>query len=351
MKKKTVIITTISVLLILIVSIGIIGINNYKGSLEHKLKKVGYSKEETLKIINNYEDDIDIFLKKYYDIDSLFSIKEFDIKKIDEYDMYVSKFDSNYEEAIKMVNASLEDYKYEEILLSFKEDKWFKEDNIERYLDYYNSNKKDVRKIISEVNCNLDNEYYTNTMESVLSDNIKVIVNKYYYLPSNFVPDDLVTIGNGYGSGTIRKEVYEAFKRLSNDAKIENLNIYISSGYRSYETQDRIYNNYLKIDPKNIVDTYSARAGFSEHQTGLAIDVNSISDSFVNTKEYQWLSKNAYKYGFILRYPKDYINLTGYKFEPWHYRYVGIDIAKYIEEHNITYDEYYEYYLKDKDKS
>ena len=91
------------------------------------------------------------------------------------------------------------------------------------------------------------------------------------------------------------------------------------------------------------------RAGYSEHQTGLALDIvtyGASMDTFENTDEFKWLSDNAYKYGFILRYPKGKEKLTGYSYESWHYRYVGKDVAKKIHDLDITYDEYYAYYIE-----
>ena len=97
----------------------------------------------------------------------------------------------------------------------------------------------------------------------------------------------------------------------------------------------------LQPRPSQTADTYSARPGSSEHQTGLAVDINAADDWFNNTKEAKWLANNAYKYGFILRYPKGKEYITGYQYESWHYRYVGEKVAKYIYEHDITYEEYY----------
>ena len=106
----------------------------------------------------------------------------------------------------------------------------------------------------------------------------------------------------------------------------------------------------VRIDGVEAADTYSARPGFSEHQLGYSIDLTNGEsvpfEEFHNTKEYEWLKDNAYKYGFILRYPKDKEYITGYIFEPWHIRYVGYDIAKYIYENNITYEEYYAYFIR-----
>ena len=167
-----------------------------------------------------------------------------------------------------------------------------------------------------------------------------IVVNKTYDLPSNFAPNNLVTI-NGYIK--VVDYVKDAFTELENDSKVLGLNIYASSGYRSYNDQNYIYNNYVKWDGQENADTYSARAGHSEHQTGLAIDLNTIDSSFENTSESNWLKDNCYKYGFIIRYPKDKDNITGYMYEPWHIRYVGKELAKTLYNNGnwITLEEYY----------
>lgn len=142
-----------------------------------------------------------------------------------------------------------------------------------------------------------------------------LIVNKTYALPADF--------GNG-----LTEETKEAFNKLKSAALLDGLNIYIASGYRSYERQVTLYNNYVKRDGKAAADTYSARPGHSEHQTGLTFDVNEVSDKFHNTKEANWLSEHCYKYGFILRFPNGKSNETGFKYESWHFRYVGEELAE-----------------------
>ena len=140
------------------------------------------------------------------------------------------------------------------------------------------------------------------------------------------------------------KEAKEAFENMSQAAKEENMNIIAMSSYRSYDYQVNLYNNYVETDGQEAADTYSARAGYSEHQTGLAVDVYNQElpyTSFEETEEFNWMQENAYKYGFILRFPKDKVNITGYQYEAWHYRYVGKDIAEYIHNHNLTLEEYY----------
>ena len=126
------------------------------------------------------------------------------------------------------------------------------------------------------------------------------------------------------------------------DAKALGLNIPLVSGYRSYETQEKLYNKYVKKDGEKKANTYSAKPGESEHQTGLAFDIGSVDRSFANTIEAKWLAENAYLYGFIIRYPKDKEEITGYNYEPWHLRYVGQELAKYLKKNNLTLEEYYE---------
>ena len=176
-----------------------------------------------------------------------------------------------------------------------------------------------------------------------------MLVNKYYYLDSNYVPSDLINIEAAY-SGTsgqnnmLRSVAYGPYVEMCNAAASAGITIKNVSAYRSYSTQSWLYNNYASTDGYALADTYSARPGYSEHQTGLAMDLNLVEDSFVNTPAYAWLKDNSYKYGFILRYPQGKQNITGYKFEPWHYRYVGVDVATFIYQSGITYDEYYGYY-------
>ena len=218
------------------------------------------------------------------------------------------------------------------------------EDYYERYIAYKkkHSNYSDD-KVITYVNIGLDNSFYSNMLDTDMSDGYLIICNKYHKLKSNYVPD-LVSLA-GYGGGQMERTAAKYFKEMSNAAKKEGIKVYNISGYRSYNTQKALYNNYVNRDGKKKADTYSARAGTSEHQTGLATDINSISTSFETTQAYKWLAKNAYKYGFILRYPKGKEHITGYMYEPWHYRYVGKDVAKIIYEKNITYEEYYATYI------
>jgi D-alanyl-D-alanine carboxypeptidase len=135
-------------------------------------------------------------------------------------------------------------------------------------------------------------------------------------------------------------EVIEAFNQLQEDSASEGLDIYIASGYRSYYYQQNVYNRYCEYDSPEVVDTYSARAGYSEHQSGYAFDLNSIDDSFADTPEGQWIAENCYKYGFVIRFPEGKEDITGYQYESWHLRYVGVDVATYMYENNLCLEEY-----------
>lgn len=224
---------------------------------------------------------------------------------------------------------------------------YYKDENIERYKIYKEKNQDfSDNEIITYVNIGLDNPYYTNTKESERQHTTEILVNKYNYISISYVPKNLETINTKYANNNmlLTKEAKDAFEKLAADAASEDYTITVMSAYRSYEYQQSLYNRYLAIDGQELTDTYSARAGHSEHQTGLAIDVynkNLPYTAFENTQEFYWMKENAYKYGYILRYPKDKEFITGYQYEPWHYRYVGVKIATYLQENNITYDEYY----------
>lgn len=155
-----------------------------------------------------------------------------------------------------------------------------------------------------------------------------LIANKTYPLPESYNPGRLTT------------ETLEAYNKMYSDACNEGLSIWIQSGFRSYSDQDRIYNGYVARDGKEAADTYSARPGHSEHQTGLAFDLNTIDSSFAYTAEGQWVAENCHKYGFIVRYPQSKESITGYKYEPWHLRYLGVETATKVYESGLCLEEY-----------
>lgn len=163
-----------------------------------------------------------------------------------------------------------------------------------------------------------------------------LIANKTYSLPSSYSPGLLST-------------TQDAFNKLASEAKKEGYSFYIGSGFRSYDTQKTIYNNYVANDGQANADTYSARPGHSEHQTGLAFDICDynvtacITSAFDTTDQAKWINDNAYKYGLIVRYPKGKTNETGYMYESWHLRYVGVELATklYNNSNWITLEDYF----------
>ncbi len=162
-----------------------------------------------------------------------------------------------------------------------------------------------------------------------------------YYIKGILIANKTYALSKSYAPGSLTKETSDAFERMKADAAKEGISLKIISGYRSYSHQNNLYNNYVKRDGKVAADRYSARPGHSEHQTGLAFDVNSLEQSFGNTKVGKWLSDNCYKYGFILRYPKGKESVTGYMYEPWHFRYIGEEASKLYNNGSwITLEEY-----------
>lgn len=374
-------------------------------TLHEKLKKIGYSTEEILTIETKLEDEgITVLLQYDYHKSIAHILKEedfqekslndyldflFQYKSADAYDIvflvnhnqknieytpdihdilthasfkeenlerylaYYQKYELDGNQVVIAVNQNLdeEDIKMDETIALFLGKDYALTRNLERYLTYYEEYPNlDIDEIITRVNSNLDKTFYQDITATDLEKGNLVIVNKYYYLDSSYVPDDLVTVNATYGRGEIKEEAYNAFIRMYNDAAKEGLYLYISSPYRSYQYQTTLYTNYVNQDGQVSADTYSARPGFSEHQTGLAMDLGTKSNpsisAFASSKEFIWVSQNSYKYGFILRYPEGKEYITGYIYEPWHYRYVGVEAATYIYEHNITYEEYYEYFVK-----
>lgn len=186
-------------------------------------------------------------------------------------------------------------------------------------------------------------------------ESIFCLVNKEYSLPSDYVPEDLVkpnvsfSINYESEKQLLRKAAAEALEELFQDANEQNLELTAVSGYRSYERQKEIYENNLKTRGTSHTNQYSAKPGYSEHQTGLVMDVScksenyDLQESFGDTPEGIWLAENAHLYGYIIRYPEDKCEITGYAYEPWHIRYVGVPLATYLYDNKMTLDEYYHY--------
>lgn len=281
---------------------------NYTKTYEYKFNKIGYNKEEVVVLKNELKD-----------------------KQLDE----------------------LLNHKYDKNITKLVKEKYFIFNKLDDYLKYYKDNKdKGLTDVVAIINTNTNNDFYTNTKETDVSKNELMLINKYNYLTASYNPDDLEVFTNVYAYGenqSLRKDAYDAFIEMWNSANKDGYKLIVNSSYRSYDEQKKIYDDYSSWYGEEDADKKAARAGYSEHQTGLAVDIQSYcsqNKDFEECEEFTWLTNNAYKYGFILRYPKDKEYLTGYKYESWHYRYVGKKVSKYIHDNDITFDEYYAYFVK-----
>lgn len=229
---------------------------------------------------------------------------------------------------------------------------YFIDDYIDRYVKYKEKNPNlSNEEIVLHVNIGIDNEYYTNTRASKYLNKNTILVNKYNYLEANYIPENLENINLSYARSGMKlvSEANKQYEAMAKQIEKEGMKIIATSSYRSYDYQVDLYNRYVNTDGKAAADTYSARPGYSEHQTGLAVDIHNGKKpytEFENTEEFNWMQNNAYKYGFILRFPKDKEEITGYTYESWHYRYVGLEIAKYIHDNNLCFEEYYAMFLE-----
>jgi len=333
------------------------------------LKKLGYSNKASNNILFSLKKDYVMSIGKNKTLNKAFESDDYIEDNLDNYRRvkYVE-----HKDLIKNINKALKiGYKYNDINTIFshgdndsvkrflKREKvkyleeffsisYAKLDNYDRYLKYADETGEDEDVTVLCVNLDLDKPDYEDA-KLVEKFSINMLVNKHRYLDEKYEPNDLMTIPSEYASEDDLKSsriAFNAFKQMSDAASKEGYGIVINSAYRSYQDQIEIAEYYKKWYGQGYVDKYVAKPGFSEHQTGLAYDIGSRSvNVFANSKEYEWMKNNAYKYGFIERFTKRYENVTGFRMEPWHYRYVGKDIAKYIHDNNISFEEYYAVYL------
>ena len=304
-------------LIILIVlankGINIIKENKYHKTIEYKLLSTGYS-----------EKDIDL-LKKYY--------SEKELEKL------VTKKQNKY-------------------LISIMKDKNYIHKNLDKYLEYLNINSNvTIEELVNNVNLHLDTSFYEETFPANLDAGILTLVNKHYYLDENYEPENLLVISPKYswgsnGSQKTREEVLNAYIKMHDAAELEDIYLMVNRSYKSYNDLKTQYDNYKNIHGQDEADKELIRPGFNERQLGLTIDILSLQDptqsTFKDSATYTWLKDNAYRYGFIIRYPEGNENITGTEFIPWIFRYVGEEAAKVIHDQNITFEEYYIYNIENK---
>jgi D-alanyl-D-alanine carboxypeptidase len=220
----------------------------------------------------------------------------------------------------------------------------FKEEYLSRYKAYFNGN---YSKTVLYVNIGLDKDFYTDVdTTSVFSTTM--LVNKYHGVSKDLVVPNLVKLDSECSNGDnyLNSEAAEMFVKLCKAAKKEGYSVLANYTYRDFETQQSIWDQYLKLYGQKYNDKYVTKPGFSEHHTGLAIDVKSGNfDVFKNSKEYNWMLDNSYKYGYIHRYQSSKEAITGISSEAWHFRYVGVDVATYMYENKLSFEEYYALFL------
>lgn len=236
-------------------------------------------------------------------------------------------------------------------VLAVCKDSNFYPERFQRYIGYHvQMPAYSMQDVLFRVNLNLDFPFYEKVTTIGQPYELLVLVNKYYKLPTGFQQYNLVNMSKQYTTNDGKEYLlsgvaYEKFVQMAEAAKNAGLSLRVVSAYRTEDYQRNLYNNKVSTTGKINADNYSARPGHSEHQTGLAVDINSTKGTFENTAEFRWLQNHAHEYGFILRYPKGKEWITGYAYEPWHYRYVGVDVAKKVYKEGITYEEYYAKYI------
>ncbi len=305
LRMNRIIILILALIIIIGGSVGIVNNIKYKKSYEYKLIKKGYNETEIDKIQNTFkEEEIDIILE----------------------------------------------LEYNKALISFINKKYFILENVGDYLKYNNKNKSfAVDKVIALVNTGVYKGWYENIKETKINKAELMIVNKLNSLNEDYEPEDLVLVSSryAYDGKYISESIYNALTEMLDAAKEEGFTLVITQGYRSYDDQKEAYDSYRAYHTLEESDRYAARAGHSEYQTGLSLLIepyNKIVEDVTTSLENEWLLNNVHEYGFILRYPEDKEDITGFNYEPWRFRYVGETVAKYIYENDITFDEYYAYF-------
>ena len=227
----------------------------------------------------------------------------------------------------------------------------FHPERFQRYVRHHNQNPNySVQDIIFRTNLGLDFPFYENIKIIEHPHELLVLVNKYNQLPSDFMQYNLVNMDKEYTVNDGKQyllldTVYQKYVQMYDAGKRDGVSLKVLSAYRTEDYQRKLYNDSVWSSGRTYADNYSARPGFSEHQTGMAVDITSTSGSFENTREFAWLQQHAHEYGFVMRYPKGKEWITGYSYEPWHYRYVGADVAKIMHDYGLTYEEYHAMYI------
>ena len=326
----------------------------------NNLKKLGYKKDEISEI--RKQKLANTLLKNNYYSPYLASCIKDGTLNTDYLSLYtvISNEGSLTEKDFLLYNRLL-DRGYEEVqILNLFKNLYYYEMTPLLVFDYQYDEKPYIDDCLSHRDTNstshfeLTGDYYTEYGKPLPVDdptNINMLVNKSYYLDSSYVPENITELSNYYGASgrSLAKVAADALAKWCDAGRSVGVVFYATSAYRPYEDQEKIYNNMVSSSGQASADALSARPGYSEHQTGLTVDIaatNEESKNFAETNAYLWTSTNSPTYGWILRYPQGKEQITGYDFEPWHYRYIGKALAEAVSESKLTYDEFYALYLK-----
>lgn len=281
-------------------------------------------------------------------------IDESNLRKTIEYKLGEVGYSDNEIEYIKTLKEdeinTLLNHKYNVNITKLMKEKYFIFANLDKYLDYINENNSNLTDIVAKVNTKASLGWYKTIADTDTSKGELMLVNKFYKLSETYVPSDLVDVSLSYAyeGKQVSKVMYDNLTNMLDAAKESGYNLVVSQGYRSYADQEEAYNDIEASSGVDYADKVAARPGHSEYQTGLSVVVKPLyteGSDMENSPEHTWILENAHKYGFILRYPKDKENITGFSYDAWRLRYVGSNAARIIHNENITFDEYYEYYI------
>ena len=301
--KKLGVFIGIILVILLVVIFGIkslIDENNLRKTTDYKLSEIGYTANEISLIKELKKEEIDTILKHKYNVNITKLMKE----------------------------------------------KYFIFKNLDKYLDYITeSSESNLTTVVAKVNTNASMGWYKTIIDTDTSKKTSMLVNKFYKLSEDYIPDDLIDVSATYGyqGKQVSSVIYDELTNLIDAAKEKGYSLIVTQGYRSYKDQLEAYDEIESSSGQDYADEVAARAGHSEYQTGLSVVVKPL---YTEGPEHTWLIENAYKYGFILRYPKDKEGITGFSYDAWRLRYVGTNISRIIHNENITFDEYYAYYIK-----
>ena len=373
-QKHRVLKTSLGILVCLIVVIGVIAFNWTGIQLGIK----GYDKDARTTLLKLPEEEI----QEYLSLDEIIDLAKWDQVKnqhhyydyelyssdnssVEDVVSYVDEFYSNYHTQLKELGYDLETQRSLMKQLSLDDfsvlaDNQLEWKQVEPYLtingriiedlpQYIQSDLEPV-EVVMNISYSMIDSRNSSDRTYFLEDpsNTALLIKKGFSISKDYVPEDLVEVNipTATTNNQMRSDAAKALENMYEDAKKEGLILAVNSAYRSYEEQQKIYDEYFRIYDEVTAASLVAVPGTSEHQLGLSVDLTSQSvidgkfGVFGSTPEYQWVIKNAYKYGFILRYPSDKIDITGIANEPWHYRYVGVELATKLYEEGLTLEEY-----------